>query len=527
VAWDKNVDVNIRARDKTKKGVQQATRNLRSAAADVRRSTSTMVSEQAGRSLSQFNEKTEKGRQLLVAFGGAVGGAAGNVVYYAGTLSYVVGRFKLWELAIMAVTAVIGGLVWMLTRQSEQEKEWNKRLETSKKRLDQLTASVDQFIAAQNQNIEGWSAAERKLSEVNDELESQHRNYQQAIKDIKEWENSAPAIEVLEKQYPEHLVRAYWQSLLGLGQAQKMSTKLVEVDAKVKEKAFDAELKRQQEEEKKEAQRRAQELARKKDLEAQSMLSQTIPMFERDQRKLGAFYHWYEGWLVSIEDAYANSTDNIHRMMEENADRAEKVRRNEIQRYLDDVQKQIDADEAAAKKREENIGHTVDMVSTALDATAQLTEIYDLFGESSAKTAKERARAEGMRLAFINTIDALTETALAAGAYAIGDIFGGTQHAIAAGLHWAAAAAAGGNPEKAGGYSGGGGAGGYDNRRSTPGSSYFGDNQRQKGGGDTYILKVGRGGVLIQTEADYGRVFREGAQMDVESQSPGATWRDF
>jgi hypothetical protein len=61
-----------------------------------------------GMAMSAFNEKTEKGRQLMTAFGGSLGAAGGQATYYAGTLSYVIGRFSKAELATMGL---IGGLV--------------------------------------------------------------------------------------------------------------------------------------------------------------------------------------------------------------------------------------------------------------------------------------------------------------------------------------------------------------------------------------------------------------------------------
>jgi hypothetical protein len=67
-----------------------------------------LVGEQTGKKLGRFNERTEKGRQLLVAFGGAAGGAAGNLVYYGGTLSSVVGTFSKFEIGVMGAVAAVG-----------------------------------------------------------------------------------------------------------------------------------------------------------------------------------------------------------------------------------------------------------------------------------------------------------------------------------------------------------------------------------------------------------------------------------
>ncbi len=65
-------------------GFKGTTRKVEAAAAQMANKTGSLVNKKMGAAMGQFNEKTEKGRQLLTTFGGAVGGAAGNVVYYAG-----------------------------------------------------------------------------------------------------------------------------------------------------------------------------------------------------------------------------------------------------------------------------------------------------------------------------------------------------------------------------------------------------------------------------------------------------------
>jgi len=232
-------------------GYQSTAGKITKAAGTMATKTSGLVNQKMGRAMSQFNEKTEKGRQLLTTFGGAVGGAAGNIVYYTGTLSYVIGRFSVWELAIMGAVAAIGGLVYALTRESEAEKEWAARMDASREALDKMTTSVNDFVTAQNQQLEGWSQAEVRLAKVDEEMDQQHRNYTRAIADIKKWKDEAPAIDVLEGQYPAHLVTAYYKSLLGMGAALKASTKLHAIDAAVKEAAFKKEMERQKDRDKK------------------------------------------------------------------------------------------------------------------------------------------------------------------------------------------------------------------------------------------------------------------------------------
>lgn len=78
----------IDGKDNTKAATDSAKRNVKAAANEMSRSMKSagFVTDKTGRALSQLNEKTEKARQVLTTFGGAMGGAAGQAVYYGGTL---------------------------------------------------------------------------------------------------------------------------------------------------------------------------------------------------------------------------------------------------------------------------------------------------------------------------------------------------------------------------------------------------------------------------------------------------------
>lgn len=123
-----------------------------------------------GQAMSQFNEKTEKGRQVLTAFGGALGESGGQVVYYAGTLSYMVGRFTLAEAAIMggiAAFTMLGiGLYKlihgpmdefvkktgeMITAFEEAQKSFGKLIDNMMIKLEGLTKFETQILKARRE----------------------------------------------------------------------------------------------------------------------------------------------------------------------------------------------------------------------------------------------------------------------------------------------------------------------------------------------------------------------------------------
>jgi len=128
-----------------KEGEQAAKKsmgNIKDTTEDVAKKTGTLVNEKMGRAMSQFNEKTEKGRQVLTAFGGAVGGVAGQVTYYAGTFSYIIGRFNLMEMAVMGVTAVLGGMAYAFLQVDKRAKAAAEELRKHRKALSELNEKL-------------------------------------------------------------------------------------------------------------------------------------------------------------------------------------------------------------------------------------------------------------------------------------------------------------------------------------------------------------------------------------------------
>jgi hypothetical protein len=129
-----------------KKGFQKIGESAKKAAT----TTQGMVGDKMGRAMSQFNEKTEKGRQLMTAFGGSLGAAGGQVTYYAGTLSYVIGRFSRFELGIMAA---IGAAVIL-----------------GKALHDLIWGPLDEFIEKTDQMIESFKTSQKELGKLIDDV---------------------------------------------------------------------------------------------------------------------------------------------------------------------------------------------------------------------------------------------------------------------------------------------------------------------------------------------------------------------
>lgn len=172
----KEAQVKITASDQTKAGTDSVKRNLKGvgkAAQQTQQKMQGFVSEQTGRNLSQFNEKTEKGRQLLTAFGGAVGGAAGSVVFYAGSISYVIGRFSLLELGVMAGIAAIGGLAWAISSSLPDIESLGDRIERTAKSTGDLVKSTNEYILAQTDVLAGTDETRKRTRQLRLEMVDQ------------------------------------------------------------------------------------------------------------------------------------------------------------------------------------------------------------------------------------------------------------------------------------------------------------------------------------------------------------------
>ena len=158
--------------------------------------------------------------------------------------TYVIGRFKLWELAVMAVLAGIAALVWAITKETEAEKQWNKRIDENVKAMDDLVKSTNEYLATRKQTLEGWSQEEVRIKGVNTKLVDNHEAMQQAIDDMKTWYDTAPTKDIYDKVYPTDKIIGFYKSLFKAQDAQILLTKLHKADAATKEKDWAAEFAR-------------------------------------------------------------------------------------------------------------------------------------------------------------------------------------------------------------------------------------------------------------------------------------------
>lgn len=458
----KNVVFTAKMRDDTKAGFDKVKRNARAASKEMAKASGAMVSEKAGRAMSQFNEKTEKGRQLLTAFGGAVGGAAGNVVYYGGTLSYVIGRFSVWELAIMGVVAVIGGLIYIITRASKQEKIWASRIKESRKQLDQLHRSVTDFLESERQQAEGWSRQDVHLAKVNAQMRVQTARLKEFGKEYQKLWNKASYAEMVAgvADVSDAMVSGVTQAWVELGRLQKLKEQLLVSDEAAKRKVMAREFKEQTEAIAEAAKRRAEE--RRKEAEQLKAFQLT---------KVAAFTKGLKATLDAERQAEVERTARFLRINEAvraYLDRQQEIRDIAFQRKYEGWRAELAIEASLNMQRFDMAEKTRQEALDREKAAAEQRLEYAAMG-ADAMVGLFSAIATGSARQVADTLKAMAFEALARAAWhgimaVASALLGGGlhtgQHATMAALYAGFAATYGAGAMVASGLAGGGGGGG-------------------------------------------------------------------
>lgn len=492
----KNVDVNIQVKDKTGPGLKKTTQKIKTAATQAGRAASGFVSEQTGRNLSQFNEKTEKGRQLMTAFGGAMGAAGGQVTYYAGTISYVIGRFKMWELATMGI---IGGLVAIGAKMLQLANErYNLLIERTNKLVqetDNFTKSIEDMVEAQlfaYVQMSKWDIAEYKNRQKIQALETDLINLQQ--------ERSRIAI----------AAGIYASKATG-----DIDAQIRKVEDSIR-KATDA-----------------MDLLEK----GERLETLTRGRRERERKTRGAEGgEFWSVFTIDTDQLLSDVNKGIDELM--GARQQALVRARELERqYYED----------SARVREENENRRLHILQAAADAEKRIRDNAIREERQAAEKRMEyvgmgadamiglfQAIATGSAEQISEVLKGMALEALARSAWhGIMAIFSSFfapwqtgQHATMAALFagFAATYGAGSIIARGGaGGGGGGGRGGGGGYGATPGGGgYVSERTREE---KRYTIIVN--GHLINTSPDYDRVFSEGATSYEESQNPGKTWSSF
>jgi len=143
------------------------------------------------KNLTRMNEKTEVARQLLTQMGGATGAAAGQIVYYGGSLSKVIGGFTKFEWAAIGTVGAIAAVGYALVQIvkgpiSDAIKGFEHVSEVTKKSTDAARA----YIRALDDEHEGLTRTAKARRDIVNEEHVATLALARAKKKLYEAENS-------------------------------------------------------------------------------------------------------------------------------------------------------------------------------------------------------------------------------------------------------------------------------------------------------------------------------------------------
>lgn len=455
----KNVNVTITASDRTAAGVNSAKKRISGAASNMRQMN--LVSKDAGMAMSQFNEKTEKGRQVLTAFGGAVGGAAGNVVYYTGTLTYMLGRFNLLEIAVMAGVAAIGALAWAFTSSSAEADAWGKTLDDAKKSTDNLVESINDWIESEKQQREGWTKYEKRLKKVNDELDTYYGAMMGITEKLRE---NATAIEQLNNEYDSDLVHQYVRAWFAFGDIAITKARLLKEEQKGLNDGMKKAMEQQKEADEEEKKKKGRgpsgpsvlfpggggffNLARRTREEFAGIGDKIVEDLERSGQEQVSLEERRRSLIIQADRQYYDARARLD----------EEYRRQQHQRTVSAIKQNIRDEQARQKVIENSIG------------------MFEALGTAVAQSEEQQAAVRIASIIARAVPKVIEETAEGFGALGNFNFWSAAQHFTSAGLY---ASLAGMNAaETARGASGGGAgyaggtAGGSESMRTSPPSEH-------------------------------------------------------
>jgi hypothetical protein len=544
----RDVMFQVKVKDSTSEGLNQVKQNVKQSSQEAGAAMSTLVPEKTGKALTRLNEKTEKARQLTTAFGGALGQTAGSFVFYGGTVASVVGGFNRFELGAIAGTAAVvalgAAIIKMVTGPlsdaTKKLAEARKALQSTSDEWDRATQAI--FDAAAG--LDEWDIKRREFSSKQLALNDQIANTRRQMDMMKNSAGGAirffsgVAVESTEAwQILENTLRASQKELDAVDE--KLSTGLATARAVKERKEADDKAEAERIKRREDRFRRRKALREKEENDLIRRLQRGVELDEQIGRKQeeDARRRFLAG---QQEDAriIAQQDETNRRLHESNLQAFlqgnildEKIGEQQKRAADRKIQEEKRAAEASAqaiidaeRRKQAAIQKSIQLAATVGDTAVQMAGMFDLFGEASAKSEEEKAKAESKRLAVVNAIQAATQIASGVAAIAAGQPFAAATHFLAATLYSAAAIKAG---ISAGG---GGGAGGAAVGTATERARF------REGGAPTEAETAeeqARGAIVINVfghqvfGSDSGRFFDREIQQFRDHQFPGADSERF
>lgn len=478
-------------------------------------------SEKAKESFRLWGEKTSQLQYLLVSMGGEVGKVASQAVRMTSALDVIRSAASPLGLAIIGVTTAVG----LMYKAFSDSPELNRSKEALKS-LDEYAKGLDQTIQSMFDNLNKMGPGAVALREINKKIEeaklekARLSTREESLIDEGALSGSRGTLKKA-------------QELLGVREdLEKVNStirdlnakrwKLEVVAAEERDAARDEDIKRQKEKNKREMEELKRKIEEERRLEEKRIANMNaFRKWQKDQasEKLGMEYD------VNVKATESWMKEQSPQQREEEIARGHFAVLADIER---DYYKQkeewrkedLQAQREYERARRESVRQWIDVSQAGMDATMQVAGMFDLFGEKSAKSEEERAKAVGMRLGFENIIMAATETAKAVASFEVPPV--AIMHGIAAALHTAAAIKCFADPKSAGGFSASSPGGGGYGASAQSGAQWTRDaieSSKKKDASNGIVINI-YGNQINADGAD--KLFAEGVERWRKQQNPGS-----
>jgi hypothetical protein len=518
--------IRVQFEDDTRKGarsVEQSSRRMskrvQKETEKVGKATQTFVGQRAGKAMSQFNEKTEKGRQLLNTFGGAMGGVGGEAVYYSGTLSYVVGMFSKLEMGIMGAIAAIGAFGYAVYDSVVGPiNDATEAMEKQNKAAQDMIETTRDYVQGLVDERAGVTESAKKQRELRAEIVEQQMQMQKLVKVIEDAAKKPPQERGLavifgdlgsanEELYESHVrtlqLRALIQDLqreqqiAARNQSMSVLGEFVGSAVRILEES-------------------QQTIAKAQKRAAKEWRSQ----FSMGPSKMDAQVDAYRDHLTELEEAKRRHNERMIQL-EFQLDRQIWTRQLENERRRQHFADQAVRIEQQRLERERQIEENRrEMLDASLQAAQYGADIMSEVAGAVIKSESARMRIEAIYQAITDGLKAAHHTAEAVGAFASYRYAQGAMHAMAATLYTVSATLA---AAKAGGAvsvpSGGGAGGAIASRGGGTGDMFRGrEDEGREETRQTTIIIEGPVGDRETAEWVYNRF-----QSAMDRRDPGRT----
>lgn len=567
----KDVTFKVKAENATAEGLDEVKQSVQETAEETGSSMRNLVPEETGKGLIELNSKAQQAAGVMGTLGGEVGQVAGAATALGGQLSEVIGGFTTFQLTLIGTAAAVVAVgaamfEWATGPLKAAEEGLQKANQEAQGVTDSFEAAEQTAIDAAA-GLDSWDLEARKLKATKSDLETSIGRLKNEMADFSDVGRASfgdvqKAGEFFGKDL-RNIVDLQGQTMAGWGAISKAaiegSTRWKELNAELRTaeteiqkinralsvripmaRAFEQAAKDAIEAEAAAEKRKAEAIAKRQRLlriqqdaelkamqEGMALDAKEIARQDALQLKEFKDAQEFDAKIIANQEGlnrHLAELENQQALDRELRQDARLQRQADLERkFAEAEKKRLDestkAFQEAEKRKQDAIANSIALASGAANTAVEMAGMFDLFGEASAKSEEERAKAEAKRLALTNAIKAATEIAEGVAALAMipPNPFSAAQHFLAASLYGAAAIKAGAAIGGGGGGAAGGGGLGVGGGRAFEGEKPPREQAEGEASGNVIVYVYGH--QILGTDA--GRMLDNEIQSYRTHQFPG------